>query len=49
MLHYKKLSVALLLIVCMIVGMAATRPEDSKPKRNLKVLPKDIAMMTWIR
>ncbi len=43
MLHYKKLSVAFGLITLMIVGMAATRPMDDKPKRNLKVLPKDIS------
>lgn len=43
MLHYKKLSVALILLTCMIIGMAATRPTDEKPKRNLKVLPRDIS------
>ncbi len=44
MLHYKKIAVALTLIAFMVIGMAATRPfEDKKPKRNLKVLPKDIS------
>lgn len=43
MLHYKKLAVAFLLVTFMVIGMAATRPLDDKPKRNLKVLPKDIS------
>ena len=50
MLHGKKFAVALTLTALMIVGMAATRPSapadrtrDDKPKRNLKVLPKDIS------
>jgi hypothetical protein len=43
MLHYKKFAVASMLIAFMIIGMAATRPQDDKPKRNLKVLPKDIS------
>src|SRR5258706_14351065 len=43
MLHYKKLAVASILIVFMVIGMAATRPLDEKPKRNLKVLPRDIS------
>ena len=53
MLHYKKFIVALTLAAFMIVGMAATRPSsapdkttsdaDGPPKRNLKVLPKDIS------
>lgn len=44
MLHYKKIAVALTLIAFMFIGMAATRPlNDKKPKRNLKVLPKDIS------
>jgi len=43
MLHYKKLAVASVLIVFMVIGMAATRPLDEKPKRNLKVLPRDIS------
>jgi Photosynthetic reaction centre cytochrome C subunit len=44
MLHFKKIAVALTLIAFLIVGMAATRPlDDKKPKRNLKVLPKDIS------
>ena len=43
MLHYKKLGIASMLIAFMIIGMAATRPLEDKPKRNLKVLPKDIS------
>lgn len=43
MLHYKKFAAASMLIAFMIIGMAATRPTDDKPKRNLKVLPKDIS------
>ncbi|HEX9514348.1 MAG TPA: c-type cytochrome [Puia sp.] len=43
MLHYKKLGVAAMLIAFMIIGMAATRPLEDKPRRNLKVLPKDIS------
>jgi hypothetical protein len=43
MLSYKKLAVASGLIVFMVIGMAATMPLDNKPKRNLKVLPKDIS------
>jgi len=43
MLHYKKILVACTLISIMVIGMAATSPADNKPKRNLKVLPKDIS------
>jgi hypothetical protein len=43
MLHYKKLAVGFALVSFMVIGMAATRPTDDKPKRNLKVLPKDIS------
>ena len=43
MLHYKKIAIVLSLIAFMIIGMAATRPLDEKPRRNLKVLPKDIS------
>lgn len=42
--HYKKFTVVFTLIALMVVGMAAVRPQDDKPKkRNLKVLPKDIS------
>ena len=41
--HYKKIAVALTLAALMVIGMAATRPADDKPKRNLKVLPKNIS------
>lgn len=45
MLPYKKIAVVTALSALMLVGMAATRPQDDddKPKRNLKVLPKDIS------
>jgi len=43
MLHYKKLAVGSILIALMVIGMAAVRPQDDKPKRNLKVLPKNIS------
>jgi hypothetical protein len=44
MLHYKKFAVIAVLFALTAIGMSAIRPtEDSKPpKRNLKVLPKDI-------
>jgi hypothetical protein len=54
MLHYRKFVVAFSLLALMVIGMAAIRPQDDKPKRNLKVLPKDISkddldkvMDTW--
>jgi len=40
---YKKIAVASMLVAFMVIGMAATRPQEDKPKRNLKVLPKDIS------
>jgi hypothetical protein len=43
MLHYKKFAVVSALIALMVIGMAAARPQEDKPKRNLKVLPKDIS------
>ena len=43
MLHYKKIAVVVGLFTLMVTGMAAIRPQDDKPKRNLKVLPKDIS------
>jgi len=43
MMPYKKIAVASVLVAFMVIGMAATRPQDDKPKRNLKVLPKDIS------
>jgi hypothetical protein len=43
MMPYKKIAVASMLVAFMIIGMAATRPQDDKPKRNLKILPKDIS------
>jgi cytochrome c553 len=44
MLHYKKFAVIAILFALTAIGMSAIRPpEDGKPpKRNLKVLPKDI-------
>ncbi len=54
MLHYRKFAVVSSLLALMVIGMAAIRPQDDKPKRNLKVLPKDIShddldkvMDTW--
>lgn len=44
MLHYKKFSVVAVLSVLTAIGIFAMRPADDKPpKRNLKVLPKDIS------
>jgi hypothetical protein len=44
MLHYKKFAVVVVLFALTAIGMSAIRPEDSKPpKRNLKVLPRDIS------
>ena len=43
MLHTRKIAVVATLLAIMIVGMTAFRPQDDKPKRNLKVLPKDIS------
>jgi hypothetical protein len=45
MLHYKKFAVIGTLFALTVIGMSAIRPaEDGKPpKRNLKVLPKDIS------
>jgi hypothetical protein len=44
MLHYKKIAVVTVLSVLTAIGFCAMRPADDKPpKRNLKVLPKDIS------
>ena len=44
MLHYKKFAVIASLSIFTAVGIVAMRPADDKPpKRNLKVLPKDIS------
>jgi hypothetical protein len=45
MLRYRKIAVGLALIAFMILGVAATAPQDKPkpPKRNLKILPKDIS------
>jgi hypothetical protein len=44
MLHRKKFAVVAALVALMVIGMAATRPQDDKPpKMNLKVLPKNIS------
>ena len=44
MLHYKKFAVIAILFALTAIGMSAIRPaeDDKPPKRNLKVLPKDI-------
>lgn len=43
MLSRKKLIVATVLIVAVALGMAASKPPAKEPKRNLKVLPKNIS------
>jgi hypothetical protein len=44
MLHYKKIAVVTVLSAVTAIGIFAMRPVDDKPpKRNLKVLPKDIS------
>ncbi|HEV3414460.1 MAG TPA: c-type cytochrome [Puia sp.] len=44
MLHYKKIAVVSVLSALTAIGIFAMRPPDDKPpKRNLKVLPKDIS------
>ena len=44
MLHYKKFAVVAILFALTAIGMSAIRPteNDKPPKRNLKVLPRDI-------
>ncbi|MBS1915030.1 MAG: c-type cytochrome [Bacteroidetes bacterium] len=41
--HFKKTAVAIAFGIFIIGGIAATRPTDEHPHRNLKVLPKDIS------
>jgi hypothetical protein len=44
MLHSKKFAVVAVIAVLTAIGISAMRPADDKPpKRNLKVLPKDIS------
>jgi hypothetical protein len=44
MLHYRKFAVVAALSALTTIGISAMRPADDKPpKRNLKVLPKDIS------
>jgi hypothetical protein len=43
MLHSRKFVVVFALLALTMIGMTAFRPQDDKPKRNLKVLPKDIS------
>jgi hypothetical protein len=44
MLPYKKFAVVAIFSALTVIGMSAMRPADDKPpKRNLKVLPKDIS------
>jgi hypothetical protein len=44
MLHSKKFAVVAVLSILTAIGISAMRPADDKPpKRNLKVLPKDIS------
>ena len=39
----KKIAIICVLIAVVSIGIAATEPPEKKPKRNLKVLPKDIS------
>ncbi len=39
----KKFAVVLLLSATVVLGIAASQPPQEQPKRNLKVLPKDIS------
>ena len=39
----KKISVVLLLTVAVVLGIAGSKPPQDQPKRNLKVLPKNIS------
>ncbi|HET6253885.1 MAG TPA: c-type cytochrome [Puia sp.] len=44
MLHYKKFAVVAVLSTLTAIGISAMRPADDRPpRRNLKVLPKDIS------
>jgi hypothetical protein len=45
MLHYKKFAVIAILFALTAIGMSAIRPTENNkpPKKNLKVLPKDIS------
>jgi hypothetical protein len=44
MLHSRKFAVVAVIAVLTAIGISAMRPADDKPpKRNLKVLPKDIS------
>ncbi|HTR30248.1 MAG TPA: c-type cytochrome [Puia sp.] len=43
MLHYKKIAVVAVLSTLTGIGILAMRPADDPPKRNLKVLPKNIS------
>ncbi len=39
----KKITVVLLLTVAVVLGIAGSKPPQDQPKRNLKVLPKNIS------
>jgi hypothetical protein len=41
--QYKKIAVALALIFSIFLGIAATRPPEDPPHKNLKILPKNIS------
>ena len=41
--HQRKIIVSAALCAIVILVLSAGKPEDSKPKRNLKVLPKNIS------
>jgi hypothetical protein len=41
--QYKKIAVVLALIFSIFLGIAATRPPEDPPHKNLKILPKNIS------
>ncbi len=43
MLLNKKLTVVLFLAIAVVLGIAASKPPQDQPKRNLRVLPKNIS------
>src|SRR6516165_10168722 len=40
---FKIITVSLVLVICMILGVAATNPPEPPKPKNLKVLPKNIS------
>lgn len=39
----KKITIVLMLVVAVFLGIAGSKPPQDQPKRNLKVLPKNIS------